>query len=215
VSEARQVLELLLREQTPEDRERLTRAWERFSGGDPESLPALYALADRFSLDAHAALLGEMRTMHESIGVMAREIGNGASATVKRTEQAATSGRESAEKIEALIARFEQDAKEREQRASRHLQKITASAESASNELAASGERMARGIRWRNALLVACIAVLAGIAGHRVGGEVRIREDRSELNKLLSQWEAGDREAYDQIIERVKTHREAKKEAAE
>ena len=51
------VLKILLSQTSSEDRERLLIAWERHAQGDADSLPALYALADRFSLTAHAALL--------------------------------------------------------------------------------------------------------------------------------------------------------------
>ena len=57
------VLEILLSQMTSEDRERLLVAWERHAQGDPDSLPALYALADRFSLTAHAALLERQESL--------------------------------------------------------------------------------------------------------------------------------------------------------
>lgn len=56
-SDSGRVLEILLLQMTSEDRERLLVAWERHAQGDPDSLPALYAMADRFSLIAHAAIL--------------------------------------------------------------------------------------------------------------------------------------------------------------
>ena len=57
------VLEILLSQTSSEDRERLLVAWERHAQGDPDSLPALYALADRFSLTAHAALLERQESL--------------------------------------------------------------------------------------------------------------------------------------------------------
>jgi hypothetical protein len=57
------VLEILLSQTTSEDRERLLVAWERHAQGDPDSLPALYALADRFSLTAHATLLERQESL--------------------------------------------------------------------------------------------------------------------------------------------------------
>lgn len=59
-------LEILLSQMTREDRERLRVAWERHAQGDPDSLPAIYALADRFSLTAHAALLKQQENLLES-----------------------------------------------------------------------------------------------------------------------------------------------------
>ena len=50
-------LATLLKGVEEKDRIRLKVAWERHAKGDPDSLPALYALADRFSILAHAALL--------------------------------------------------------------------------------------------------------------------------------------------------------------
>ena len=57
------VLEILLSQMTSEDRERLLVAWERHAQGDPDSLPALYAMADRFSLIAHAAILDRQENL--------------------------------------------------------------------------------------------------------------------------------------------------------
>lgn len=66
------ILRILLAGTEPEDRERLRVAWERHAQGDPDSLPALYALADRFSLIAHAALLQRqeklLETFHARMG---------------------------------------------------------------------------------------------------------------------------------------------------
>jgi hypothetical protein len=63
MSDAESILSLLLAKQKPEDQARLRVAWERYAKGDPDSLPALYALADRFSLHAHAALLDEQKKL--------------------------------------------------------------------------------------------------------------------------------------------------------
>ena len=57
------VLEILLSQTTSEERERLRVAWERHAHGDPDSLPALYAMADRFSLIAHAAILERQESL--------------------------------------------------------------------------------------------------------------------------------------------------------
>jgi hypothetical protein len=64
--DSERILRILLVQTGPEDRERLKVAWERHAGGDPHSLPALYALADRFSLMAHAALLERQEKLLEA-----------------------------------------------------------------------------------------------------------------------------------------------------
>jgi len=60
------VLRILLTQTEPEDRDRLRVAWERHAQGNPDSLPALYALADRFSLAAHAELLKRQEKLLEA-----------------------------------------------------------------------------------------------------------------------------------------------------
>ncbi|RYD30276.1 MAG: hypothetical protein EOP86_20270 [Verrucomicrobiaceae bacterium] len=65
-AESDRILRILLARTEPEDRERLRVAWERHAQGDPDSLPSLYALADRFSLMAHAALLQRQERLLEA-----------------------------------------------------------------------------------------------------------------------------------------------------
>lgn len=208
MSEGRQVLDLLLRERNPEERERLARAWERFAGGDPDSLPALYALADRFSLEAHAALLAEMKAMHEGTGLMAREIGDGAGTTVKRTEEAAARSGECVDQMKLIVDQFESEAKSRREDAASELRSITRASENASRELAATGKKLARANRGRS-LWVVCVAALAvgSAGGWFIGGEARVRIERERIGAMIDRWEAGDGKAYREIMAYLENYR--------
>lgn len=219
MKDGRDVLELLLRERSPEERERLAEAWERAAGGDPDSLPAIYALADRFSLEAHAALLAEIRTIHGHLEGMAREIGQGARATVERTEAAARGVAGKTSEFSGLLGRFENLARERVAAEAAALATMTEAGTRMASELDQAKAGFKESQKWR---LVAGMAIAAGVvfaalgaAGFLTGAELRTRHERRELDALLSRWETGEGEAYKQLLRRIEEYRALPKEAGE
>ncbi|HEX7261126.1 MAG TPA: hypothetical protein VF258_04870 [Luteolibacter sp.] len=56
-TESEEVLRLLLADRTPDQQARLQAGWEKYASGNPESGPAIFALAQLFVMDAHAAML--------------------------------------------------------------------------------------------------------------------------------------------------------------
>lgn len=181
----KEILEQLLRERTPEERRRLSAAWERAAGGDPDSLPALFALSDRFSLEAHAAMLAEMVRMRADLEHMAREIGRGAGATVARAEAAAAAAGERAARFESLIPAVEGMVREQREEGLALLARAEESARSISREL---GEARRTQERLLSGGMVVFSAVLTTIAmglGFWAGGELRaLREPAPEHRPL-------------------------------
>jgi hypothetical protein len=161
VKEGREVIELLLRERTPEERQRLAEAWERVAGGDPDSLPAIYALADRFSLEAHAALLGETRAIHASLEGMAREIGQGATATVERTERAASECKTAEGRIAGLVEKLEVLAVSQSETAEQVRLSLLDETKAAIRQIREEATGKGRS-RWMWTGLAALIGVIAG-----------------------------------------------------
>lgn len=203
---------MLLRERTPEERQRLAEAWERVAGGDPDSLPALYALADRFSLEAHAALLNEIRSIHSHLEGMAREIGQGASVTVQRTEAAAQATSDHAALFRGLIPKLEGLAVDQEQASTKAIQGVKATAENIESSLRAARQQYDRSENWKTTAFMALIAgvvfAVLGAAGFLTGAELRNHQERRELNALLARWRDGDDAAYRQLMERVEAQRQ-------
>lgn len=56
-TDSEDVLRLLLADRTPDQQARLQAGWEKYASGNPESVPAIFALAQLFVMDAHAAML--------------------------------------------------------------------------------------------------------------------------------------------------------------
>jgi hypothetical protein len=56
-SDSEEVLEMFLAGRTPVQQARLKVAWEKYAGGNPESAPAVYAMAQLFVIDAQASAL--------------------------------------------------------------------------------------------------------------------------------------------------------------
>ena len=164
--EGREVIELLLRERTPEERQRLAEAWERVAGGDPDSLPAIYALADRFSLEAHAALLAETRSIHANLAEMARDIGRGATATVERTERAASECTSAEARIAGLVDKLELLAVSQAETAERMRSSLLNETKAAMRQIR---DEAADRSRWNPVAWICLCTILAGFAGYWIG----------------------------------------------
>ncbi len=206
-----EILKQLLRDRTPEERERLSRAWQRFAEGDPDSLPALYALSDRFSLEAHALLLDEVRRIHGSIEGMAREIGEGASATVARTEAAAKAAGDRLDDFAKWMVDFHKLAAELTNAEKVAMHSMSNSVAQVTAELRRADEEHRNGLKWRLvagvAFLAGMVTLGAGVLGFWIGAEGKVRQERQQMDELLSAWETGDDEAYRQLMERIRNHR--------
>jgi hypothetical protein len=201
------VLEFLLRERTPEERQRLVQAWERVAGGDPDSLPAIYALADRFSLEAHAALLAEIQSIHGSLEGMAREIGKGAAATVDRTEAAAKAALDHAGRFEKLIPKLETIIATSGREANDQLRQARTVAEDIATELRDAKQDYAQRETWRYIISLALLTVLLTAAGFLLGGKLYEWHEVERLHGLIHQWQRGDREAAQAIGEEMESYR--------
>lgn len=206
--DGRDVLEMLLRERTPEERQRLAEAWERVAGGDPDSLPALYALADRFSLEAHAALLNEIRSIHGHLEGMAREIGQGASVTVQRTEAAAQATSDHAALFRELIPKLERIAVDQEQAATKALGSVKMTAGEIERSLRAAKQHYDRGDTWRMAAFIAVVFALMGSIGFLLGGKLYEWREVERLRGLLDRWDNGDKSVNDELGREIREYRE-------
>jgi len=184
-SRGKEILEQLLRERSPEERERLSQAWERTAAGDPESLPVLFALSDRFSLEAHAALLGEMRLIQAEVEGMAREMGQGARATVERTEAAAKGALDHAARFGELIPRLERMVSGQEEACRRLVREVEKSARDIERSLEAARRQHQESVTWSTLVFLALLtAIMAGI-GFWLGGELRGWREREPADKPL------------------------------
>lgn len=207
----KEILEQLLRGRTPEERERLSLAWERIATGDPDSLPVLFALSDRFSLEAHAALLGEMRSIHASLEGMAREIGQGASATVERTELAAEATLDHADRFGELIPKLEQIVTSQEEASTRAIGQVQAIAKDIDQALRAARQQYDRSGSWKLVGFLALLAALVAGIGFWSGGELRSWRERERIYELLHLSASGDNEAAQELSEHIKNYRERHK----
>lgn len=204
----RDVLELLLRERSPEERQRLAEAWERVAGGDPESLPVLYALADRFSLEAHAALLGEIRMIHASLEGMAREIGQGATATVERTESAAKATSAHAALFAELIPKLERIAIDQEQAATKAVKDVGSAAGDIERSLRAARQHYDRSETWKNVVGLALLTTLLTATGFLLGGKLYEWREVDRLRGLIHRWDSGDKGANEELSRELRSYRE-------
>lgn len=74
--ESTEILRMLVAGRSPQDEARLALAYEKFSKGDPDSLPSLFTLMDMFSLRCHAALLDEQQKMLANFSDVAGKMPN-------------------------------------------------------------------------------------------------------------------------------------------
>ncbi|MEO6476731.1 hypothetical protein [Luteolibacter sp.] len=170
----REILDILLRERTAEDREWLIQAWERFGDGDPQSLPALYALTDRFSLDAHAALLQETNRLHGDIKRMSAELATKTEEAARLVQAAANTEAETAARFKELVTRLEKSAGEQGTQA----MELFAAAKQASlqivHDLEKAKREAAKGDHWWTAGALAVFFAIFAVAGFWTGGAVKL-----------------------------------------
>ncbi len=191
------ILTTLLSGLTAEDRERLRIAHARFRDGDPESIPALLALADRFSLAAHAELViraEEALARYET--ALLPSIERAAAAAEKRLEDGGN--RKLAELAEAF---------ESAKNLPGHVQTVVGQAERATKDLKAATKAFASVDGWRNLLFLTLLAIGVAAAGFWLGSVGRDRQQAERLRELLHRSDQGDAQANSALWKEIQDYR--------
>jgi hypothetical protein len=183
-------LESLLRDEPPEERERVIRAWHSLLQGDPESTPVQFALVTRGMAKALAATVKSAETILADAGAVRSE-----------ADQARRDFALEADRRFADLSRLMEDGK----RLPVAIEAAATAAKEAAGELAAPRPR-----RFGAAGAFGILAALA--AAFWIGGEWRLRQEQDIVGSLLDRWERGDGDAYRELIGRIGKYREIHQE---
>lgn len=179
-------LEALLQGETPEERERVIRAWHALLRGDPESVPVQFALVTRGVAKIMAATVDAARVTLADAGAARAEVDQArkgfaleADRRLAELSQLMDAGKKLPGTINAAVAR---------------AQEVTA-------------ELSGRPPRRFGAVGVFALAAVAALV-FWIGGEWRSRQEQATVGKLLDRWEQGDGDAYRELIGRIGKYRE-------
>jgi hypothetical protein len=183
-------LEALLRDELPEERERVIRAWHSLLQGDPESTPVQFALVTRGMAKALAATV-------KSAGAILADAG----AVRSEADQARRNFALEADRKLAELSRLMDDGK----KLPGAIEAAATAAKEAVRELGDPRPRRfgAAGVFW-------ILAIVA--AAFWIGGEWRLRQEQNTVGSLLNRWERGDGDAYRELIGRIAKYREIHQE---
>lgn len=189
-SEPDTALEALLRDEPPEERERVIRAWHSLLQGDPESTPVQFALVTRGMAKALSATVKAAGTLLTDAGAVRSE------ADQARQDFALEADRKLAE-----LSRLMDDWK-----------KLPGAIEAAATAAKEAVEKLAAP-RPRRFGAAGVLGILAMVAAFWIGGEWRLREEQDTVGSLLNRWERGDGDAYRELIGRIAKYREIHQES--
>ena len=191
------ILATLLSGLTGEDRERLRLAHARFRDGDPDSIPALLALADRFSLAAHAELViraEEALARYETslLPSIERAVQN----AEKRIEASAD------QKIAQLAAAFDSA-----KTLPGAVQTVIGHAERATKDLKAATRAFANVDGWRNLVFLSLMAIGVAALGFWFGSVCRGWHQAERFRGLLHRSDLGDTNASGELWNEIQEYR--------
>jgi hypothetical protein len=183
-------LEALLRDEPPEERERVIRAWHSLLHGDPESTPVQFALVTRGMANALAATVKTAGTILTDAGAVRSEV-----------DQARRDFALEADRRLAELSGLMDDGK-------RLPGAIEAAATAAKEAVRELGDPRPR--RFGAAGSLGILAMVA--VAFWIGGEWRLRQEQDTVGSLLDRWERGDGDAYRELIGRITKYREIHQE---
>lgn len=179
-------LEALLQGESPEERERVIRAWHGLLRGDPDSVPVQFALVTRGMAKILAGTVDAARATLADAGAARAEVDQARRGFALETDrrlaelgQAMEAGKSLPAAIDAAVAR---------------AQEITA-------ELS---PKRSRGFGATGILVLVATAALA----FWIGGQWRQRQEQHAVGELLHRWERGDSDAYRELVGRIGRYRD-------
>lgn len=191
------ILATLLCGLTVEDRERLRLAHARFRDGDPESIPALLALADRFSLAAHAELViraEEALARYETS--LLPSIEKAAKEAEKRIEAIAQ------QNIAELSAAFDSA-----KALPGAVQTVIGHAERATKDLKSATRAFADVDGWRNLVFLIVMTLALGALGFWFGTMGQGWHQAERFRVLLHRSDRGDPDASSELWKEIQDYR--------